>query len=125
MLPRIAQIHVVADGHHDAALVVIDAAPVRLETILFSDAVGVNELLAGDLIAIVEVEDGVKNGAAVFNVDNGPVGKNTAHPGEEDIPLVAAVKIVAHKKTAAQQKIAQLGGLRVGQVPVAHFYPVQ
>src|SRR5581483_11015985 len=34
MLPRVAQIHVVAHGHHDPPLVVIDAAPARLVAIV-------------------------------------------------------------------------------------------
>src|SRR5438045_577214 len=34
-LPRIAQIHVEADRHHDPALVVVDAAPARFVAVLF------------------------------------------------------------------------------------------
>ena len=47
VLPGIAQIHVMADRHHDPALVVINAPPVRIESILLINAVRVNELLAG------------------------------------------------------------------------------
>ena len=67
----------------------------------------------------------MKDGAAVFDVHNGPVGKHAVHAGDEDIPLIGAVEIVAHEEAAAQQEIAQLGGLRVGQIPVPHFDAVE
>src|SRR5580704_7702101 len=98
-----------ADGHHNAALVVINAAPMRHEAILLIHAVGVNELLAGHLVAIAEIENRMENGAAVLDVHNGPVRKHAIHTGDENIPLVSAVKIDAHEKPAAQQEIAQLG----------------
>src|ERR1700735_3419721 len=72
MLPGIAQIHVVANGHHQPALVVEDASPMRFVAVLFWYAVSINHLLAGHLVAIVEVENGMEDGAAVLDVHNGP-----------------------------------------------------
>src|ERR1700678_2923267 len=104
MLPGIAQIHVVADSHHQAALVVVNTAPMRLVAVLFRYAVSINHLLAGHLVAIVEVENRMENGAAVLDVHNGPVLKHAGHAGDEDIPFVAAVKIVAHEEAATEEE---------------------
>ena len=36
-------------------------------------------------------------------------------------PLVFTPEIVAHEEPAAQNEVAQLGGLRVGEVPLAYL----
>src|SRR5258708_3522413 len=62
MLPRIAKVHIVAYGDHQASLVVVDAAPARFEAVVFIGEMGSEEQRAGNLIAVVQVEDGVENG---------------------------------------------------------------
>ena len=106
VLPGIAEVHVVADGDHEPAFVVIDAAPMRHEAVFFRNAVRVEDLLTRHLVAIVQVENSVEDRAAVLDVDDGPVGKHAIHAGNEDVPLVGAVEIVAHEEAAAEQKIA-------------------
>jgi hypothetical protein len=45
----------------------------------------------------------MKDGAAIVDVHNGPVWKHAIHAGDEDIPLVGAVEIVAHKEPVLQE----------------------
>ena len=45
VLDGVAQVHVVADGHHHAPFVVVDAAPMRVETVLLERPAAVDELI--------------------------------------------------------------------------------
>jgi hypothetical protein len=47
------------------------------------------------------------------------------HAGHEHFPFVAAPKIVGHEEAAAQEVIAHLGGLRVGEIPFAGTHRVE
>src|ERR1017187_671682 len=126
MLPGITQIHVVADGYHQASLVVIDATPAGFVTVVLPNMVGrVQHLLAGYLVAIVQIEDSVEDGVFVVNTHNRPVRKNAAHAGDENLPLVRPVEVVAHEKTAAQQEIAHFSRLLVRQSPMPNFDAIQ
>ena len=71
------------------------------------------------------IVDGFEDRVVVRNLHNRPVGKHFMHAREESAPLDVSVEIVAHKKAAAQQKLAHRFGLVVGQVPVAHFHAVE
>src|SRR5262245_5918080 len=75
VLPRIAQVHVVADRDHQTAVIVVDTAPVwglAAFTLLVHQAAE-EELLAGNLIALVEVEYSVKDAVRVGYVDDLPI----------------------------------------------------
>ena len=48
-LPGVAEMHVRADGHHDAPVVVADGAPLGHVAILLIGSAGVDVLFAGDL----------------------------------------------------------------------------
>ena len=125
MLPGIAQVHVEADGHHQPAFVVIDPAPVRHVAVVLIRPARANVLLAGHLEPVVQIVDGVKDGVLVVDLHDGPVGKHPLHAVDEDLPLFRPVEIVAHEEAAAQQILPHGLGLRVGQVPVAHFHGVE
>src|ERR1035437_4429418 len=74
VLPGISQIHVVTDGDHQAAAIVVDAAPVRgtaFALVLFVDFAALEVLRARHLIAIVEIEHGVEDGVLIGDVDDG------------------------------------------------------
>src|SRR5579862_6404874 len=121
VFPGIAQIHVVADGHHQASAVVVDSAPARLEAVELVDAAGAEELRARHLIAVVEIVKGMENLIRVLNIDNGAVRKYARHAGFEDFPFGRAMEIVAHEKSAAQQILAHLGSLLLGEIPMPDF----
>src|SRR5690348_18401486 len=55
VLPGIAEIHVVTNGDHQAALVVVDPAPARRNPILLVGPAGPQILGTGHLIALVDV----------------------------------------------------------------------
>ena len=77
VLPGIAEVHVVAHGHHHAAAIVVDAAPVGdLAGLAFLvGEVGFEQEGAGDLKPFIEIVDGVKNRVAVGDVENGKIGR--------------------------------------------------
>ncbi len=125
VLPGIAQVHVVADGDHEPAFIVIYAAPFGIVGTFLPVAARIDELSTGDLIAAIEIVQGVKDGIAVFDIDDGSVGEDAVHAGDKDIPFLDAVEIVAHEKSAAQEEIAELCGLCIGEVPMADFDAIE
>jgi hypothetical protein len=125
VLPGVAQIHIVADGHHQAMMLVIHAAPVRLVAVVFVSPAGTDILLAGYLIAVVQIVDRMEDGVVVGDVHHFTVGKDTRHAGHEDFPLLGAVEVIAHEEATAVQILAESLHLRVGQVPMAHFHRIK
>src|SRR5580692_1814245 len=85
-LPSVAQVHVVADSHHHATLVVIDSAPAWLIPVLLISLSGVEVLRAGHLKPFIQIVDGMEDGIAVGDLHDGPVGKHLMHTGHEGIP---------------------------------------
>ena len=112
VLPGVAQIHVVADGDHQAALVVVDAAPGARVAVLLVCHAAVQATLAGDLVAVIEIVEDVEDLVAVVDIDDLAVGKDALHAGHEDLPLEGAVEVVAHEEAAAEQVLAQAFGLQ-------------
>src|SRR5262249_27971295 len=105
----------------DAALIVVDPAPVRNAAILFPYLAGFEELRARYLVAIVEIVEHVENRVIGGDVHDRAVREYFAHASDEDFPLDRAVEIVAHEETPAQEKLAHRLDLRVGEVPMAHL----
>src|SRR5690349_7159493 len=101
MLPRITQIHVVTNRHYKPAMVVIDAAPSWLYTVLLIHAVSVYKLLARNLIAILKVITGVKNGIAIDQFHNRSIGKYLLHARRKCFPFNRAMEIITPEKSAA------------------------
>src|SRR6516165_6486520 len=55
VFPRIPQIHVEADRHHQAALVVVDSAPVRHVSVILPRLPATDPLRARNLVAAVQI----------------------------------------------------------------------
>ncbi len=123
--PGIADIGIKRHGHHDAAFVVHDPAPVRSGTVVAIRGAAPDGPLARNLITVVQVVNGVKDGIGIGNFDHGPVGENQPHGFVEAIPLFGAPKIVQHEKAAAQQVLAEFLDLAIGQLPIPHFAGVE
>ena len=83
VFPRIAEIHVVANGHHEPAVVVVDSAPAGVKTVKFIRSSRANELSAGHLITIVKIVNRVKDWIVVRNIDHRPIGKDFLHACDE------------------------------------------
>src|SRR5260370_7875649 len=79
--------------------------------------------LAQNLIAIVQIVHGVENRIAVLNLHNRPVRKDQSHALHEAVPFVLIPEVVHHQETATQEIVANLPGLRLGQLPVAPLAP--
>src|ERR1035437_4464607 len=125
MLPGIAQVHVVADGHHQATVVVVDAAPRGIVSIVLIGSAAADVLRAGDLVAAVQVVNRVEDRVLVLEVHNLPVGEHAPHAGHEELPLPRAVEIVAHEKPVAVDEFAHRLDLRIGQSPVTHLHGIE
>src|SRR5260221_272647 len=102
VLPGIAQVHVVADGHHEPALVVVDAAPARHHAVILPQLVAAKVLRTRHLVALVQIVERVKDLVGVLDIDDGTVRKNALHAVGEHFPLISAVEVVAHEEAAAQ-----------------------
>src|ERR1700680_845774 len=107
-----------ADGHHHAAFVVIDGAPVWLEAVLFVSPAAAQVLRARHLEALIQIEDRVENRIAVLDIHDLTVGKDLPNTFQEDFPFLSTVKIVHHQKSSAQEELAQLRRLTSGKGPV-------
>src|ERR1700733_2762967 len=116
-LPGVAEMHVGADGHHDASVVTADGAPLGHVAVLFVGSAGVDVDLARDLKFFVDVVQVVVDLVFILKILHGPVGQHLAHAGHEMLPVVSAVEIVHHQETALQQIIVQAFGLLVGEGP--------
>jgi hypothetical protein len=64
-------------------------------------------------------------GSVVGQVNDGAIGEDALHAGEEDVPFVGTVEVVTHEEAATEQEVAEFGGLLVGQFPVADFDGVE
>src|SRR6185503_18796715 len=100
MLPGIAQVHVVADGDHEPALIVVDPAPPGDDTVVLVDLPTLQELCARYLIPLVQIVNRVEDRIVALDVHDRPVGKYAAHTVDEYLPFMGAMKIVAHEETA-------------------------
>src|SRR3984885_1000645 len=79
----------------------------------------------GNLEAIIEIEDGVKYGVAIGDVDDGAFGEDLFHRLFEEGLLFRSVKIVCHEEAAPEKIIAKLLRLIVGQAPFAHLNSIE
>ena len=68
--PRVAQIHVVADGYFNAAFVVIDALPVRFVAVLFIGAAGAEILRSRNLILVIQIVESMKDPIRFRQIDD-------------------------------------------------------
>src|ERR1700735_5246577 len=121
--PGIADIRVQRDCNHDAALIVIDSLPARDSTIFFETRAQV--LCSGDLVAVVQIEDGVEDRIVVGYVHDGTFGKDHLHGLFEVGLLLRPMEIVGHEKSAAKQVVAKFLGLSLGQTPFAHLNSIE
>src|ERR1700733_6358682 len=121
--PGIADVRVQRDCDHDAALIVIDSLPAWDSTVFFEPRSEV--LCSGDLIAVVQIEDGVEDRIVVGNVPNGTFGKDHLHGPFEVSLLLRAMEIVGHKKSAAEQVVSKFFGLGLGQTPFSYLNSVE
>src|ERR1700678_2952168 len=72
--PRVAKMHVGADGHHDSPAIVSDGAPLGYVPVLLIGAAGVDVDLARDLKLFVDVVQVVVDLVLILEIFHGPVG---------------------------------------------------
>ena len=85
----------------------------------FFDAVA-QMLVAEHLIAVVQIEHGVKDGVVFGNVLHRTFRKCVAdRASTNSLPLVGAVNVVGHEESAAVEIFAQDLALLLGQAPFA------
>src|SRR5690348_115361 len=67
----------------------------------------------------------MENGVLIRNVYHGPIGKDALHGLHEHGPFLSAMKIVAHEESTAQEEIAHLPDLAIGELPVPDLHGIQ
>src|SRR3954469_9156022 len=103
MFPGIAQVHVEADGHHEAAFVIVNTAKMGFDAAVFVCAAALKVLRARDLETLIEIKDRVEDGVRTGDFDDRPIRKHSLHTLDEDAPFFLTVKIITHEESAAQQ----------------------
>ena len=78
MFDGISQVHVVADCHHDAALIVIDRAKLGVIPVILIGPSGFHELQARHLKTVIQVPEGMEDGIVPRNINDWTVGKYAA-----------------------------------------------
>src|SRR5690606_15600120 len=101
------------------AVVVVDAAPLRLEAVLFVRQAGIDELKARNLAAVVEVVCDVEDRIVGGHVHDRAIGKYLPHAFDEARPLATAMEVVDHEEAAAQSIIAQPLRFYFTEIPAA------
>src|SRR5579871_1776269 len=99
--PRVAEVHVVANGHHDSPFAVANAAPMRYFpglALLVSDP-RLEILRARHLKPVVQIVDGVENRIVVGNIFDFAVRKHAVHAVREDLPLVDPLVVLQSVRT--------------------------
>ena len=122
-LPGVADVGVEGDGDHDAAFVVVDALPMGDAAVFF--VTGAEVFGAGDLEAVVQIEDGVEDGVVVGDVDDGAIGEDHPHGLFELGLLFVSVEVVGHEEAAAQEVVAEFFCLGFGEAPLADLNGVE
>src|SRR5258708_7350625 len=97
----------------------------RNDSAVFGHTSRAQILVARNLVAVVEVVERGKDWIGILDLDYGPVWKDTLHTCCKNLPLLVAVEVVTHEKSAAQQVFAHDLGLLVSQVPMAHLDGVE
>src|SRR4051812_17993822 len=91
MLPRIAKVHVVADGNHHSPLIIHDGTPSRGHTIFLEGLPAVEGGRSGNLKSLLQIVQNMKNLVLVLQLNNWPVRKDADHAGKEAFPFLGSV----------------------------------
>ena len=108
-------------------MVVVDAAPVRAWRRRCGKwCRGARAHCAGDLVAVVQIVDGVEDRVGIVDIDDRPVGEDTAACFPRSGPILRVPqKSSSMRKPPRSRYSRKLLGLRVGQLPVAHLAGVE
>src|SRR5271169_1542348 len=77
--------------------------------------------LPGNLEAIVQIVDGVKDLVFVLDLLDGVIREGLLDPALELVPFGAAVEVVGHEEAAAQAVLAQQLALFIAKTPFANL----
>ena len=86
--------------------------------VLLIGAAGGHVLLARDLELLADVVEVVEDGVVVRDVFDDGVGQHHTHAAHEAVPIVLAVEVIDHEKSAARDEVAEPLGFGVGEGPV-------
>src|SRR5579859_140683 len=122
-LPRIANVRIQGNGHHDAAFVVIDAHPARNPAVFLIAAVQV--FGSWDAVSIVQIKDGVEDRVVIRNIHDRAFWKDHFHGLFEISLFLGSVEIVGHEKSAPEQVVTKLSRLGLGQAPLPYLNGIE
>src|ERR1700677_1736548 len=101
--PGIAQVHVVTDGDHDAALVVANCTPLGHVSVFFVRPPGLYVLFPGNLHALIRIVKYVEDFVLAAQGFRRPVGKNLTHAIHKIFPISSTMEIIHHQEPTFQK----------------------
>src|SRR5882757_2174130 len=122
-LPRIANVRIQRNGHHDAAFIVVDTLPAGNPSVFLITRVQV--FGSGDAVSIVQIKDGVEDWVVVRNIHDWALWKDHLHGLFEISLLLGPMEIVGHEKPAPEQIVPKLFRLGLGQTPLPNLNGVK
>jgi len=99
--PGVSHVRVMADGHHDASVVVTNRPPFGIFAIGIVNAASPDIPGSGNLKSLVQIVHDVKNLIAVAQLFDRAIRQNHAYPAQENLPFAVAMGIVDHKEAAS------------------------
>src|SRR6185436_3674036 len=99
-------IHIEIDSNHQSFAIVVNSTPLRGALHLRhypSSRSDAQMTAAWNLSPLVQIEKNVEQRIIIRDVDNWPIGKDALDAGFKNPPIIGAVKIIDHQKSAANQ----------------------
>src|SRR4051794_34469619 len=93
--PGIAQVRIEGRRDHDASLIVVDTTPLGHITVIAVWYAGSHGPLARNLVAVVQVVNGVEDGIFVREFDHRTVRENSLHALNENLPIAGPPEVIA------------------------------
>src|ERR1035437_9258442 len=126
-LPRIPQVHVVADRYHQPPMLVPNPAPLRHVPILLVRPARQDVLRPRHLEPVVHVVQHVEDLVLVVQVLHRilvRVREDLPHPAHEVLPVLSPVEVVHHQESALQQILPHPLRLVIGKSPRMHHHRI-
>src|ERR1700730_3105171 len=96
MFPCVADMHVMADRHHDPPFIVANRPPLRLDAVPLVGSARADVLISRNLKTFVQIVEHVENFVFVLQVFYRPVRENLAHANQKSFPLGLPMETVHH-----------------------------
>jgi hypothetical protein len=126
IFPGVPEVGIVSRRDHEAALIVVDAAPVRSPAAIVAVLASVPQVVpTHNLKPISQVIDRMKDLIVIRDVFDRTVGENEFHGIFEYLPFNVSMVVVREKETSPKQVFAHFLALFGRETPFAHLDRVE